>query len=92
VLLQVYDAKQGMSLGDLEGSWLQLSSGAAAYAYAWALANVEDIVQGDGMTDMERILDRLAGGSTVEAALHQVLRSDYEELMQSTAQYLRKTY
>ena len=92
VLLQAYDAKQGMSLGDLEGSWLQLSSGAAAYAYAWALANVEYIVQVDGMTDMERILDRLAGGSTVEAALRQVLRSDYEELMQSTAQYLRKTY
>src|SRR5216684_1624220 len=92
VLLQVYDAKQGMSLGDLEGSWLQLSNGAAAYAYAWALANVEYIVQVDGMTDIERILDRLAEGSTAEAALRQVLRSDYEELTQFTAQYLRKTY
>jgi tetratricopeptide (TPR) repeat protein len=92
VLLQVYDAKQAMSLGDLEGSWLQLSNEVAAYAYAWALANVECIVKADGMTDMERILDRLAGGSTAEAALRQVLRSDYEELMQSTAQYLRKTY
>ncbi len=92
VLLQVYDAKQGMSLGDLEGSWLQLSNGAAAYAYAWALANVEYIVQVDGMTDIERILDRLAEGSTAEAALRHVLRSDYEELTQSTAQYLRKTY
>ena len=92
VLLQTYDAKQAMSLGDLEGSWLQLSNEVAAYAYAWALANVEYIVQADGMTDMEHILDRLAGGSTAEAALRQVLRSDYEELMQSTAQYLRKTY
>src|SRR5713226_7759059 len=92
VLLQAYDAKQAMSLGDLEGSWLQLSNEVAAYAYAWALANVEDIVQVDGMTDMEHILDSLAGGSTAEAALRQVLRGDYEELMQSTAQYLRKTY
>ena len=92
VLLRAYDAKQAMSLGDLEGSWLQLSNEVAAYAYAWALANVEYIVQVDGMTDMEHILDRLAGGSTAEAALRQVLRSDYEELMQSTAQYLRKTY
>jgi signal transduction protein with GAF and PtsI domain len=41
---------------------------------------------------MQRILDRLAGGSTAEVALRQVLRSDYEELMQSTARYLRKTY
>jgi signal transduction protein with GAF and PtsI domain len=81
-----------MPLGDLEGSWLNLSNEVSAYAYAWALANVEYIVQVDGMTDMQRILDRLAGGSTAEAALRQVLRSDYEELMQSTARYLRKTY
>jgi len=92
VLLQLYDAKQAMPLGDLEGSWLKLSNEVSAYAYAWALANVEYIVQVDGMTDMQRILDRLAGGSTAEAALRQVLRSDYEELMQSTARYLRKTY
>ena len=92
VLLQVHDAKQSMSLGDLEGSWLKLPIEVAAYAYAWALANVEYIVQVDGMTDMQRILDRLAGGSTLETALRQVLRSDYEELTQSTAQYLRKTY
>jgi hypothetical protein len=92
VLVQMYDAKQAMSLGDLEGTWLQLSSAVAGYAYAWSLANVEYIVQVDGMTDMERILDRLGGGSTAEAAVRQVLRSDYEELMQSTAQYLRKTY
>ena len=91
-LLQVYDAKQAMSLGDLEGSWLKLPNDVAAYAYAWALANVEYIVQVDGMTDMQRILDRLAGGSTVEEGLRQVLRSNYEELTQSTAQYLRKTY
>jgi tetratricopeptide (TPR) repeat protein len=92
VLLQAYDAKQAMPLGDLEGSWLKLPNDVAAYAYAWALANVEYIVQVDGMTDMQRILDRLAGGSTLEAALRQVLRSDYEELAESTAQYLRKTY
>jgi hypothetical protein len=92
VLLQVYDAKQAMSLGDLEGSWLRLPGEAAAYAYAWALANTEYIVQADGMTDVERILDRLAAGSTTEAAAREVLHSDYADLMQSTAQYLRKTY
>jgi hypothetical protein len=92
VLLQVYEAKQAMPLSDLEGSWLHLPTAVAGYAYGWALANVEYIVQVDGMTDMEHILDRLAGGSTTEAALRQVLHSDYNELMQSTAQYLRKTY
>ena len=92
VLLQVYDAKQAMPLSDLEGSWLKLPNEVAAYAYAWALANVEYIVQAGGMTDMQRILDRLAGGSTLEEALHQVLRSNYEELTESTSQYLRKSY
>jgi hypothetical protein len=27
-----------------------------------------------------------------EAAVHEVLHSDYNDLMQSTAEYLRKTY
>jgi tetratricopeptide (TPR) repeat protein len=92
VLLQAYDAKQAMSLKDLEGPWMRLSNPVAAYAYAWALANMEYIVQVDGMSDVERILDRIAAGSTTEAAVREVLHSDYADLMQSTAQYLRKTY
>jgi len=92
VLLQAYDAKQAMSLKDLEGPWMQLSNPVAAYAYAWALANIEYIVQVDGMSDVERILDRIAAGSTTEEAVRDVLHSDYADLMQSTAQYLRRTY
>jgi hypothetical protein len=92
MLLQVYDAKQAMSLGDLEAPWLRFSNEVVSYAYAWALANIEYIVQVEGMTGVERILDRLAAGSTTEAAVREVLRSDYSDLMESTAQYLRKTY
>jgi hypothetical protein len=92
VLLRVYDAKQAMSLGDLEGSWLRLSNEIAGYAYAWALANMEYIVQVDGMSDVNRILDRIAAGSTTEVAVREVLHSDYGDLMQSTALYLRRTY
>jgi tetratricopeptide (TPR) repeat protein len=91
-LLRVYDAKQAKSLGDLEGSWMRFSNEVSGYAYAWALANIEYIVQVNGMTDVERILDRLAAGSTTESAVREVLHSDYDELMQSTAEYLRKTY
>jgi tetratricopeptide (TPR) repeat protein len=92
VLLRVYDAKQAMALGDLEGSWLQLSNESAGYAYAWALANIEYMVQIDGMSDVDRILDRIAAGKTTEAAVRDVLHSNYSDLMQSTAQYLRRTY
>src|SRR5713226_6822854 len=92
LLLRVYDAKQAMSLADLQGPWMRLSNELAAYAYAWALANVEYIIQVDGMTDVDRILDRMGGGSTAESAVREVLHSNYDDLMQSTAQYLRKTY
>jgi tetratricopeptide (TPR) repeat protein len=92
LLLRVYDAKQAMSLADLQGPWMRLSNELAAYAYAWALANVEYIIQVDGMSDVDRILDRLGGGSMAEAAVREVLHGDYDDLMQSTAQYLRKTY
>jgi tetratricopeptide (TPR) repeat protein len=92
LLLKIYDAKQAMSLGDLEGSWMRLPNEVAGYAYAWALANMEYIVQVNGMSDVERILERLAAGTTTEAAVREVLHSDYNDLMQSTAEYLRKTY
>ncbi|MHB8609442.1 MAG: peptidase MA family metallohydrolase [Candidatus Acidiferrales bacterium] len=92
VLAQVYQGGHATSLGSLEESWMGLSSDAAAYAYGWALANIEYIVQTDGMGDIERILDLIAGGSSTEQALREVLHSDYNDLMQSTAEYLRKTY
>ncbi|HUL15195.1 MAG TPA: tetratricopeptide repeat protein [Terriglobales bacterium] len=91
-LVQIYDAKQNASLAQLEGSWMNLSGDTAEYAYAWSLANVEYIVQNNGMGDIERILDRLAQGDSTEVALRTVLHSDYGDLMQSTAEYLRKSY
>jgi tetratricopeptide (TPR) repeat protein len=92
VLVQVFDAGQAASLGQLEGSWMGLPGDMARYAYAWALANVEYIVQSQGMGDIERILDRLAAGSSTEQALRDVLHDDYGDLMHSTADYLKKNY
>ncbi len=92
VLAQVYKDGHAASLGRLEGSWMGLPSDAAGYAYAWALANVEYIEQAGGMGDIERVLDRIGGGSSTEEALRAVLHSDYNDLMQSTSEYLRKTY
>ena len=92
VLVQIYDAKQFASLAQLEGSWMRLPSDAAAYAYAWGLANVESIIQAGVMGDITRILDRIASGDSTETALHDVLRNDYPDTMQATAEYLRKNY
>jgi tetratricopeptide (TPR) repeat protein len=92
VLQQIYTQGQAIPLGRLEGSWMGMGGDTARYAYAWALANIEYIVQTDGMGDMERILDRIGAGMATDAALKEVLHSDYDDLMQSTADYLKKTY
>src|SRR5260370_4067967 len=92
VLVQIYSDGHAIPLSRLEGSWLNMSGDTAHYAYAWALANMEYIVQADGMGDMERILDRIGAGMATEAALKEVLHSNYDDLMQSTVEYLRKTY
>ncbi len=91
-LVRIYEQKEAASLGVLERSWTRLPSEDAAYAYAWSLANVEYIVQTNGMTDMERILDRIAAGISTEEALHQVLHEDYDEISQATVEYLKKAY
>jgi len=91
-LAEIYDKGHGVPLGRLEGSWMGVSGDAARYFYAWALANIEYIVQADGMGDIERILERIGSGTPTEEALRDVLHSDYNDLMQSTAEYLRKTY
>jgi len=92
VLAQIYAGGHAAPLARLEGSWMGFGGDTARYAYAWALANIEYIVQNGGMSDVERILDRIGEGMSAEAAVREVTRSDYNDLMQSTAEYLRKTY
>jgi tetratricopeptide (TPR) repeat protein len=92
VLISDYSDGHVVPLGQLEGDWTHMKADDARYAYAWALANVEFIVEKDGMGDIERILDRIGAGMATEAALKEVLHSDYNDLMQSTAEYLKKTY
>jgi tetratricopeptide (TPR) repeat protein len=91
-LVQIYQQGQAAPLGRLEGSWMGLPAEVARYAYAWALANVEYIVQTQGMGDMHRLLDRIAAGNPTETAVHDVLRDDYGDLMQATVEYLKKAY
>jgi tetratricopeptide (TPR) repeat protein len=92
VLVRIYDAGEAAPLGRLEGSWMGLPGDVARYAYAWALANIEYIVETQGMGDVERILDHIAEGGTTEQALRDVLHDDYGDLMRSTAEYLKRNY
>jgi tetratricopeptide (TPR) repeat protein len=91
-LVQIFDEKQAIPLGQLESSWTRFDRSTARYAYSWALANMEYIIQTDGMSDVERILDRIGAGMATEQALREVLHSDYGDLMESTVGFLRKNY
>jgi hypothetical protein len=91
-LTAAFESHMEFSLLSYETSWLNLPRDAASNAYAWSLAVVEEIVTENGVDDLERILERLAAGSSAEDAIHAVLHEDYSELMLSTAQFLRKAY
>ncbi len=91
-LSAAFEQRMEFSLASYETSWMNLPKDTAATAYAWSLATVEAIVNEGGMTDLERILDRIAAASAPEDAIRAVLRDSYEDLMQSTVQYLRKAY
>jgi len=91
-LVQIYDGGEAAPLNHMEGSWMGLPSDVARYAYAWSLANIEYIVESDGMSDVQRILDRISAGSLTEDALKEVLHEDYGDLMRSTDEYLKKNY
>jgi hypothetical protein len=91
-LTAAYENHMEFSLLSYETSWLNLPRDAASNAYAWSLAVVETIVTVNGIDDLERILERLAAGSSTEDAIRAVLHEDYSELMLSTAQFLRQAY
>jgi tetratricopeptide (TPR) repeat protein len=91
-LAQIFDDKHATPLAQLEGSWTRLDRDRARYAYAWALANIEYIIQADGMDDIDRILERIGSGMATEQALREVLHRDYNDLMESTVEFLKKHY
>jgi hypothetical protein len=87
-------AAQGQTprLEELEGSWMGLPGNPAAFAYAWSLAVVESIIQAGGMSDVSRLLGRLATAPSTEVALRDTLHSSYSDLQQQTILYLRREY
>lgn len=78
--------------GSLDSSWMGLSGNSAAFAYAWSLAVVESIIDAGGVSDISRLLDRLATSSSTEAALQETLHLNYADLQQQTLTYLKHAY
>ena len=87
-------ASQGAipSLGAFEGSWMGLSGNSASFAYAWSLAVVESIIDSGGVSDISRLLERVATAPSTEAAAQETLHDSYADLQQQTVNYLKHEY
>ena len=91
-LAQLFKAQHNIPLNVLEGSFLQFSGAQAYVAYAESLAAVSYINDSYGMSDIQRILQRISQGSSTEAALRETIHSDYGQLESDLARYLADKY
>jgi len=91
-LADLYRAGREIPLNALEGGFIRFSGLEAAVAYDESLAAVQYISDSYGMSDLQRILERLGQGSSTEAALRAVIHSDYGALEGEVGKYLIEKY
>ena len=91
-LAQLFKAGNEIPFNVLEGSFMQFSTPQATLAYAESLAAAEYIRDTYGMSDLPRILQRLAQGSSTEAALRSTIHADYSQLRDDLARWLKDKY
>ena len=91
-LAELFHAEHEIPFNALEGSFMRFSSGEATLAYGESLAAIQFIDDTYGTSELQRILQRLAEGSSTEAALRTTIHSDYGQLQTEVAKYLGDKY
>ena len=61
-------------------------------AYDESLAAVQFIIDTQGMSELQRILQRLAEGNSTESALRATIHDDYGQLQAEVGKYLSRRY
>ena len=92
LLADLFRTQREIPLNALEGSFMNFSSVQATVAYEESLAAVQYISDTYGMSDLQRVLERLGQGSSTEAALRATIHSDYGQLEAETGKYLNSKY
>jgi hypothetical protein len=92
LLADLFRTQREIPLNALEGSFLQFSGVQATVAYEESLAAVQYISDTYGMSDLQRILERLGRGSSTESALRATIHSDYGQLEAEVGKYLAGKY
>lgn len=91
-LAQLFANGNEIPFNMLEDSFMSFSAPEATAAYAESLAAAEYIRDVYGMSEIARILDRLAQGSSTEAALRATVHSDYRQLRDEMTRTLKEKY
>ena len=91
-LAQLFQAEHALPFNSLEGGFINLSSSQAMLAYDESLAAVEYIQETYGMSDIQRILQRIGEGNSTEAALRTTIHSGYAELGTEVGKFLAAKY
>ncbi len=92
LLAELFRNQREIPLNALEGSFMAFSSVQATVAYEESLAAVQYISDTYGMSDLQRVLERLGQGSSTEAALRATIHSDYGQLEAEIGKYLNSKY
>jgi tetratricopeptide (TPR) repeat protein len=88
----LFKSQRNIPLNVLEGSFMRFSGSEAYVAYAESLAAVSYINDTYGMSDIQRILQRISEGSSTEAALRATIHSDYGQFESELGKYLSDKY
>jgi Flp pilus assembly protein TadD len=92
LLADLFRTQHEIPLNALEGSFMNFSSVQATVAYEESLAAVQYISDTYGISDLQRVLERLGQGSSTEAALRAIIHSDYGQLEAEIGKYLSSKY
>ena len=91
-LAALFQSEREIPFNTLEGSFMRFTPAEAILAYDESLAAVQYINETYGISDIQRMLDRLGAGSSPEAALRATIHSDYGQLQSDVGKYLASKY
>ena len=91
-LAELFKAQQEIPFNALEGSFMRFSPMEAILAYDESLAAVQFISDTHGMSDVQRLLQRLGEGNSTEASLRATIHDDYGQLQNEVSRYLISKY
>ena len=88
----LFKTQRNIPINVLEGSFQRLAGAQVYVAYAESLAAVAYINDSYGLSDIQRILERIAQGNSTEAALRATIHSDYGQFESDLGRYLADKY